>query len=285
MPGVIPLPKLPERDAGGHKGSFGTALLIGGSRGMSGAIALAGMAALRGGCGLTFLACPQSVLPLVAVQEPAYLTIPLAEDASGRLAFSAYTALQEQLDRSTAVGLGPGLGQSAELDQLVARLYREVPQPLVVDADALNALSRQPDLLADHAGPRIFTPHPGEMARLVQTTVQDVQENREVIAREFAQANRLVLVLKGQHSIITDGSRLAVNTTGNNGMATGGTGDVLTGLLTSLLAQEMAVYDAARVAVHVHGLAGDLAAAELGVRGLIASDLPRYLAYALKKLE
>ncbi|MCA8982885.1 MAG: NAD(P)H-hydrate dehydratase [Planctomycetaceae bacterium] len=280
-----PLPPLPPRDASGHKGSFGSVLLVGGSRGMSGAIVLAGLTALRGGCGLTFLACPRGIQPIVASAEPSYLTIPLPEDDAGKLTAAAIPALADGIDRATAIGLGPGLGQGVELDRLVSHLYRELPHPLVVDADALNALSRQPEILADCAGPRILTPHPGEMARLLGTTTRDVQENREVIAREFALENQCVLLLKGRETLVTDGTGLYVNPTGNQGLATGGTGDVLTGLLTSLLAQGMSPVAAAQMAAFIHGHAADLAVEQLGTRGLIASDLPRYIALALKEYE
>lgn len=282
---ILPLPALPKRPANSHKGTFGTALIIGGSRGMSGAATLAGTAALRGGSGLVFVACPESVYPIVAAAEPSYLTVPLSEDSAGQLSMTALADIKQQLDRCTAAGIGPGLGESENIDQLIGSLYTETPQPLVIDADSLNALARQPDLIAQHAGPRILTPHPGEMARLAQTTTQDVQENRESLARSFAREHNCIVVLKGHSTVVTDGEQLYLNSTGNSGMATGGSGDVLTGLMTSLLAQGMPPFEAAQLSVHLHGKAGDFAAEHLGTHGLIASDLPYYLAIALKDME
>jgi NAD(P)H-hydrate epimerase len=155
---------------------------------------------------------------------------------------------------------------------------------MVVDADALNALATQTARLTQHAGPRILTPHPGEFARLIGSDIPTVQSARQKLASEFAARHEIVVVLKGRGSVVTDGARTAVNATGNSGMATGGTGDVLTGLIAALLAQGMEPFDAARLGVRLHGLAGDLAAAELSEPGLIASDLPRYLPRAWREL-
>lgn len=282
---ILPLPSLPQRPASSHKGTFGTALIIGGSRGMSGAATLAGLAALRGGSGLVFVACPESVSPIIAAAEPSYLTVSLSEDSAGQLSMAALPAIKEQLDRCTAAGIGPGLGKSEKLDQLIGSLYTETPQPLVVDADALNSLANQPDIISDHQGPRILTPHPGEMARLAQTTTKDVQENRESLARVFAREHRCIVVLKGDGTVVSDGEKTYVNTTGNNGLASGGSGDVLTGLMTSLLAQGMQPFEAAQLAVYLHGKAGDFGAEHLGKHGLIASDLPYYIAIAMKDIE
>jgi NAD(P)H-hydrate epimerase len=168
------------------------------------------------------------------------------------------------------------LGRSQPLVEVVGQLYREVKQPMVVDADALFALARQPQLLAHPGGPRVLTPHPGEFGRL--TGRESIPNNeREMLARDFAQRTGVVLVLKGHRTVIADGEQLAINSTGNPGMATGGTGDVLTGIITALLGQGLSPYDAARLGVYVHGLAGDLAASELGEVSLIAHDLVDFL--------
>ena len=259
-------------------------IIVGGSRGMTGAVALAGLGALRGGAGLVYLAVPQGVQPTVASLEPAYLTIPLPDESNGRLSREAQLPLAEALAGQTAVAVGPGLGRSDGLDDLVRWLYTTVELPMVVDADGLNALATMPDALAHAPAPRILTPHPGEFARLIDGDVKTVQKDREKAATEFASQHGLVLVLKGHRTIITDGNRLAVNTTGNSGMATGGTGDVLTGLVTALLGQQMDAFEAAQLGVYLHGLAGDLAAKELSKPALIASDLPRYLGAAWKKV-
>ena len=190
------------------------------------------------------------------------------------------SVLAEQLEKATAIGLGPGLGQSDALTEFVGELYRTVKQPMVVDADALNALGQATGESCPRAGgPRVLTPHPGEFGRLIGRDKIPTDE-RESLAREFASRTACVVVLKGHHTVITDGTQLALNTTGNPGMATGGTGDVLTGIITALLCQQLSPYDAARLGCHVHGLAGDLAADELGEVSLIASDLMKYLPMA-----
>ncbi len=285
------LPDPPARPADGHKGTFGRVLIIGGSRGMSGAPCLSGLAALRGGAGLVAVAVPAGIVPIVAGVEPSYMTIPLPEDEEGRIAFDAWRTLRPHVERADAVAIGPGLGTSDGLRSLVQWLLETSAGPLVVDADGLNALSLLPALWEERsAGDSatrpawVLTPHPGEFARLTGRPAPSAPNEREQAAAEFAASRRVVLLLKGRHSIVTDGTRLAVNQTGNSGMGTGGTGDILTGLIASLLAQGMTAFDAAQLGSHLHGLAGDLAAAELSEPGLIASDLPRYLGRAWLKL-
>jgi ADP-dependent NAD(P)H-hydrate dehydratase len=288
---VPTLPSVIERPADAHKGTFGRALIIGGSRGMSGAPALAGLGALRSGAGLVFVACPDRIVPIVAGIEPSYLTVPLPEDAAGRIASSAKKLIDEQAQLCTALAIGPGMGQSTGCSKIVLELFQKAPVPALFDADALNALAAAPKKTLDAPSskgrerpPRILTPHPGEFARLIKMRTEDVAADRESLAVNFARSAGVILVLKGQHTMITDGKRMAVNATGNSGMATGGTGDVLTGVITGLLAQGMPAFEAAQLGVHWHGLAGDLAAAELSEPSLIASDLPRYLGKAWREL-
>ncbi len=286
---VETLPVPPIRPADAHKGTFGRVLVIGGRRGMSGAPSLAGLGALRGGAGLVFVAVPSEVLPIVAAIEPSYLTIPLATDEKhGCLSAEGLTGLRKACEGKDAIALGPGLGESHGVAAIVAALFAELPQPMVVDADALNVLASSggvgrpaPNAVA---GPRILTPHPGEFARLIGSDIATVQSQRAKLAAEFAAAHGVIVVLKGQGTVITDGDRVAINRSGNSGMATGGTGDVLTGLIAALLAQGMPPFEAAQLGTHLHGLAGDLAAAELSHPGMIASDLPRFLTQAWQKL-
>ena len=282
-PNQTSLPRLPERLADAHKGDFGLALIVGGSRGMSGAVGLAGMAALRGGAGLVRLAVPGGCLDTVAAFEPSYMTVALPGDSDGRITGSAYERIVALAEAATVVGLGPGLGRSAELDGLVGRLYQDLAKPMVVDADALNALATQPEILGQHAAPRILTPHPGEFARLVGKRLEG--HDRESAAVELAARCGVVIVLKGHHSLITDGQRRVHNTTGNPGMATGGSGDVLTGLIVALACQNLEPFEAAQLGVHLHGLAGDFAAAEQGEVSMIASDLVEFLPDAFEEVE
>ncbi len=273
------LPSAPVRPADAHKGTFGRVLVIGGSRGMSGAPSLAGLGSLRGGAGLVYVAVPSEILPTVAAIEPSYLTIPLATDEEhGCLSADGLNGLRTACEGKDAIALGPGLGQSRGVAAIVNSLFTELPQPMVVDADALNVLASQ-----KAAGPRILTPHPGEFARLIGSDIATVQSQRAKLAAEFAANHGVIVVLKGQGTVVTDGDRVAINRTGNPGMATGGSGDVLTGLIASLLAQGMPAFEAAQLGAHLHGLAGDLAAAKLSQPGLIASDLPRFLAQAWQR--
>jgi NAD(P)H-hydrate epimerase len=269
---VTEVPRLPPRPADANKGNFGHVLVVAGSRGMSGAAVLCASAALRGGAGLVRLAIPASLLPLVAPANPCYMTVPLPEDGDGRLALAARHDLIEQTRWATTAAVGPGLGQSPDLSALLKSLL-EQKIPLVLDADGLNNLAGHLDLLRGRGAPAILTPHPGEFARLTGSDIAAVQADRSGQARRFAAAHGVVLALKGQGTVVTDGTRLYVNTTGNPGMATGGTGDVLTGLTAALLAQGLEPFAAAQLAVFVHGLAGDRARDELGETSLIASDL------------
>ena len=279
-----PLPELAPRPAESHKGDYGRALVVGGSRGMAGAIALAGRATLRSGAGLVTLAVPHVAQQVVASFEASYMTHGLADNGS-HLDRSAAEEIIPLAKTSTAVALGPGLGRSAALTELVQRLFHQIDRPMVVDADALFALAARPEVLALPGGPRILTPHPGEFARFLG---QRIDAARRVEAAA-AQANRdathqTVVVLKGHGTIVTDGSRFSVNQTGNAGMATGGSGDVLTGVIVGLLCQGLKPFEAARLGAHVHGLAGDLAAEELGQVALMASDLIDYLPSAFQLL-
>jgi NAD(P)H-hydrate epimerase len=216
----------------------------------------------------------------VAGFEPSYMTVPLPSDAEGRIAKSAQPKIAGL--RCTTIGCGPGMQRSNDIDQLVAWLYQESPLTMVVDADALNALAAQPDILPIHAGARIVTPHPGEFARLLGIEKLDPSEPAQR-ATEFARQNNVVVVLKGHRTIVTDGQQKTyVNETGNPGMATGGCGDVLTGIITALAGQGLTPFEAAQLGVRIHGRAGDLAAAALGETSLIASDLVRYLPEAFK---
>ena len=276
-----PLPCLPQRAPGAHKGDFGLAVVVGGSRGMAGAVALAGMAALRGGAGLVRLAVPDVCLDAVAGFEPSYMTVALPSDRAGRISLCAREKLAQSLAPATVVACGPGLGRSLGLEVLVAWLYTHLPQPMVVDADGLNALAARPEVLTRPGGPRILTPHPGEFARLVGGG-QVPAEERLAKATDLAALCGVIVVLKGHRTLITDGRRHAINTTGNPGMATGGSGDVLTGLIAALACQGLSPFDAARLGVHLHGLAGDLAAEQLGQEAMIASDLIRCLPEAIK---
>ncbi len=278
------LPILAPRAAASHKGDYGRALLIGGSRGMAGAIALSGMAALRSGAGTVTLGVADCCLETVASFEPACMTAPLACDSKGRLVVAAKDDLVALAERATCIGCGPGLGRSPQITGLIAWMYQVLPQPIVFDADALDALAQKPEVLSEPGGPRILTPHAGEFQKLLGVD-RLPREELELRAGLMAVASKLVICLKGHRSLITDGQQATHNQTGNPGMATGGSGDVLTGIATALIGQGLPPFEAVRLAAHVHGLAGDLAAADVGQVSLTAGDLIRYLPAAFLQLE
>ncbi len=239
---------------------------------MSGAISLSGMGALRSGVGLATLAVPDLCLETVAALDPCYMTQPLPCDDDGRLVLAACEEICHLAEKATCVAIGPGLGRSEELTELVGRLYDTITQPMIVDADALNALASRSDVLDHPGGPRIITPHPGEFRRLAgaETLSLDTSPERAV---QLAADHGIVVVLKGHRTVVTDGDNTTFNETGNPGMATGGVGDVLTGIIAALVCQGLSPLDAARLGVHVHGLAGDLAVSDLGEIGMVAGDL------------
>jgi len=281
---VTRLPVLAPRPADSNKGTFGRVLVVAGSRGMSGAAVLCGSAALRGGAGLVKVAVPQETLPVVAAGNPCYLTAALPQDDNGRLAAQAEAELMALAQANDVVAVGPGLGQSDAITNLVLTLLTRFSRPIVVDADALNAVQGKVSALDDRTAPTILTPHPGEFARLIDTDVPTVQGRRQELAVRFAAEHRVVLVLKGHGTLVTDGRRVCHNQTGNPGLATGGTGDVLTGLIAALVGQKLESFAAAQLGVHLHGLAGDLAREELGEISLIAIDLLDYLPQAFRTL-
>jgi NAD(P)H-hydrate epimerase len=269
------LPTLPKRPADSHKGLYGTVLVLAGGRGMAGAAAMCGASCLRSGAGLVRVACSAEVQPTVAGFEPSYMTYPLACDADGLVRFEpARDALERWLGSADVLAVGPGLGQSEDVRKLVRWVVESVDLPTVLDADGLNGLVGQTEILERLGRPMVITPHPGEFARLVGQTTKDVQADREGQAVALARrSNHLVVVLKGANTVVTDGHRLYVNTTGNPGMSTGGVGDVLTGVIAALIGQKLPAFEAAQLGVYVHGLAGDIARDQNGEIGLIAGDI------------
>ena len=272
---------LPARPADGHKGTFGKVCLLGGSVGYTGAPVLCAGAAVRSGCGLVYLGVPECVWQIAAAKCLCAMPFPLPEK-DGALALSGEADFRRRAEGCDAVAIGCGMGRSADSDALTRRLLT-LPQPLVLDADGINALSGHIDTLSCRRGlTTVLTPHDGELARIGG----DMTAPRESSAAAFAARHGICLVRKGHRTVIAapDG-HLAVNTTGNDGMAKGGSGDVLTGLLTGLLAQGMEPFDACCAAVWIHGRAGDMAAEEKGRRGMTPADMIEKLPYALKEVE
>ena len=273
---------LPPRKEDGHKGDFGKLLVLGGSMGYTGAPYLAASAAVHSGCGLVYLGVPESIWAVEAQKCVSAMPFPLPE-TDGRLCLAALDKMQDKLKGCDVLALGPGLGRGKETEQLVHALLWQVKEPLVLDADGINALERHIDELSLRRGlVTVLTPHEGEFFR----AGGDLSRGRESGAAAYAARRGVYLVLKGRGTVVAapDG-RLAVNTTGNDGMAKGGSGDVLTGLLTGLLAQGMEPFDACCAAVWIHGRAGDMAAEEKGRRGMTPADMIEKLPYALKEVE
>ena len=282
-----PLHQLAPRAANSHKGDYGRVLIIGGSRGMAGAPALAGKAALRSGAGLVTVAVPRAIQSSVAAWEPSYMTLGLGDECNDELHLEICNGLFVTAKNMSAIAIGPGLGLAPGTASLVQTLYGSIEGPMIVDADALNAISQRPELLQSPAGWRILTPHPGEFQRLSGANCAEHLAERAEQAAAICRRDptgKTFVVLKGHQTIVADGQHYAVNATGNPGMATGGTGDCLTGVIAAFVAQRMTPWDAARLGTHVHGLAGDLAAAALGQVSLVASDLIDYLPAAFKAI-
>lgn len=267
-----------------NKGMYGHVLVIAGGRGKTGAAGLAGLAALRAGAGLSTVASAASAIPTIATYSPEIMTEPLAETADGAVSAASFDngSLERALKRKTVIAAGPGLGTHDETVRLLERLVRESKVPMVLDADALNGLAGG-DFGAG-AGPRVLTPHPGEMSRLTGRSTDDIQKDRVAVARTFAEQHHLTLVLKGDRTVIAFPSgQVWINPTGSPAMATGGTGDVLTGLTAGLIAQSPDdVESAVLAAVWLHGRAGELGAADVGEKPMIATDLFRYLPEAMR---
>jgi len=277
--------KLKPRAVDGHKGDYGKVCIIAGSVGMSGAAALAGRAALRAGAGLVRVATAKNALAIVASIEPSYTTIPLAEDKAGRISAKAISTILDAVSENDAMAFGPGVGISGELRTVVGTLIEQEKLRLVIDGDGLNNLSKLTDWPSKVKAKVVLTPHPGEMKRLWLGLFREpLPSDRQEQAMRLAQHTKAVVALKGAGTVVTDGERVYVNKTGNPGMATAGSGDVLTGAITALIGQGLSNFDAAVLGVYVHGLAGDIAAEKLGQVSVMATDILDALSEAFKRM-
>jgi len=281
---VIDPPRLPRRAARGHKGTFGKVLVVAGSRGMSGAAALTARAALRSGAGLVQVACPAEVQAVVAGAFPAYTTFGIRQHADGSFGDGAAEAVLELATAADVVAIGPGLGRAPGTQALVRELLARCDKPIVLDADGLFAVSPFVEEY-ERTAPTILTPHAGEFARLTGAPAPESDEDRAKAAVTFARHANCSLLLKGPGTLVSDGGRLYINRTGNAGMATGGSGDVLTGVIAALVGLGLSAFDAAALGAWVHGRAGDVAATALGQTALTAPDLIEYLSHPFRELE
>jgi ADP-dependent NAD(P)H-hydrate dehydratase / NAD(P)H-hydrate epimerase len=279
-------PLIGPRPLDANKGSFGHVLVIGGSVGKAGSVAMAGMAALRSGAGLSTVATPKSVLATVAGFHPEVMTEPLDETDAGTISSRASERVDALIKGKTVSAVGPGISRNPETSEFARSLVMKTKTPLVLDADGLNAFEGRAGELNGKGRTLVITPHPGEMARLTGSTVDAVQGDRINVARTFAREHELIVVLKGHRTLIAqpDGT-VWVNTTGNPGMATGGTGDILTGMASGLIAQNPeCVAEAVIAGVYLHGLAGDVARESVGEHSLVATDLVKSLPEAFRRV-
>lgn len=268
---------LPDRDADAHKGNFGKILLLCGSRGYTGAAALAAMGALRCGAGLVYLGVPEGIYTIEAVKLTEAIVFPLPDD-DGSLSDLAVDKILQMLPQMDAVLIGPGLGQSDGTLTVLKTVLAKFTGPVVIDADGINLLAGHIDLLRGRAASTILTPHEGEFSRIAGQACKD----RVAEARAFAADNQVILLLKGHRTVITDGATCYINQTGNPGMAVGGSGDVLAGMITALLGQGVAPLQAAACGAWLHGAAGDICEKEIGQYGMLPTDMLQVLPRLLK---
>lgn len=276
---------LPEREPGSHKGDYGHALLVAGSPGKAGAAILAARAAVRAGAGLVTVGVPEPIVQTVDLGSIESMTLGLPAGASGQIADEAVGTVLDAAEGKAVLALGPGLGQEEETQAAIRRLVLDCPLPVVIDADGLNAFAGHAGDLTSRRAETVLTPHPGELGRLLGVSTAQIQEDRVAAARGAAEETGAIVVLKGHLSLIASGTAVFVNPTGNPGMATGGSGDVLTGLIAGLIAQGLDALDATVLAVYLHGLAGDLAAGRIGEIALAAGDLIELLPAAFAALK
>ncbi len=274
-----------KRDKNSHKGTFGRQLNICGSYLMPGAAVISALSALKTGVGLLKCAFPKSIYPVITSHLIQPLFKPLCENEDKTISMGAINDIFEELNWADSVAVGCGLGNNDDIHVIVSQIIKTSEVPVVLDADGINAVAPFIDILKDKKAPLIITPHPAEMARLVNEDVAYVQANRIDVARAFAKEYECIVALKGANTVVTDGTDVFVNTNGNAGMAMGGTGDMLTGMIGSFLAQGIAPIEAAKSAVFIHGMCGDIAAAELSQSGMTVNDMLHLLGALMSEFE
>lgn len=277
----IDLPVLKERLNNSHKGDYGKVGLIGGSKGMTGSILLSSMAALRTGAGLVYTLIPESISEIVEIKSLENIIIPIPEKGGGHFDISSVQKLKEEVPKFDAICFGPGVGRTDEMGMVLSNLL-QMGVKLVLDADGLNVLAENLEII-QHKGNLCITPHAMEMSRLIKKDIDYINENRLDVAMLFSKLYNIIVVLKGHETIVTNGESYYINKTGNPGMATAGSGDVLTGIITALAARGYDLFEAAKLGVFLHGLAGDYAAIKYGQDSLIARDIIDFLGSAIQK--
>lgn len=276
--------KISLRQKDSHKGDYGKVFVVAGSRGMTGAAFLCSQGALLSGSGLVTNGIPKSLNYIMETKFTEVMTLSLPETKNGSLSFEAEKNILDFSKKCDVIAIGPGLGRRAEVYKLVREIVKTLKTPLVLDADGINAFEGKMDLLKKHKAKIVITPHPGEMARLIGKEISEVQSDRVGTAKKAAKLTDSVVCLKGHATVVADpAGNTYVNETGNSGMATGGTGDILTGMIASFIGQGIDVFSSAVIGVYLHGLAGDIATDKKGPFSMIASDILTYLPEAFKK--
>ena len=274
----------PRRKPDTHKGDYGHIFILAGSLGLSGAAVLCANSAMRSGAGLVTLGVPEGVYSIIAKKAyPEVMVRPLVETKDKTLSLKAYPAIMSLIEKTDVLAIGPGLSRNPQTQKLIRRIISNIHKPMVIDADALNALSGNLEILRINPNLKILTPHPGEFSRLSGAPRVYIQKNRETLAKKFACDYNIILVLKGHHTVVASADKVYVNKTGNPGMATAGSGDVLTGIISALLGQGLDGFSAAKTGAYLHGLAGDLAARKKTQPGIIASDIIENIPAAIKR--
>ena len=276
---------IPRRSQYAHKGDSGKVLVIAGSTGLTGAAVLASHAAQRSGAGLVTLGIPETLNNIMEVRLTEEMTLPLADIGDGRLSYRCIEKLKNELNKFDVIAYGPGLGRGSDIYKITEWLLHNSSIPMIIDSDGINSLAGNIDLLSKAVCPVILTPHMGEMARLTGLSIENIQKDRINVLKEYCDKYKCTIVLKDWRTVVcTNEGHIYINTTGNQGMASGGTGDVLTGIIASFAGRGMSPEDSATAGVYVHGVAGDLTALEKSMEGMIAGDIVENLPYALKNI-
>jgi NAD(P)H-hydrate epimerase len=279
------LGRILKRKAKSHKGDFGHVFIIAGSRGLTGAACLAAQACLVSGAGLVTVGIPESLNQIIECKLTEAMSLPLCQTRQASLSLSCFEEIKKFAQKTDIMLIGPGLSQNKQTQLLIRKVISKIDLPTVIDADAINALAANPEVLKKRSAATVITPHPGEMARLLGLDIGGVQKNRRTLAKKLATMYNIVTILKGYQTVVAGSqNKMFVNNTGNPGMAKGGSGDVLTGIIAAFMAQGLTAFDASMLAVHVHGLAADHAVKKIAKVSLLATDIIASLPVVLLNL-
>lgn len=273
-----------KRKKNSHKGDFGRSLIIGGSRGMTGSMFLSSRACIKSGAGLIYTLVPEMLENIMSIKLTEEIIKIAKDDGKGHFIDKSLKDILNHVKGMDAIAIGPGMGRNSSNAYILEELIKNIEVPMVIDADGINALSKNKDILLNKNSEIIITPHPGELSRLIDVSIEEIQENRVFYSKYISRKYNIVIVLKGHHTIVCSKDDIYINYTGNPGMATAGSGDVLTGIITSFVAQGMKGFDASKLGVYIHGLAGDLAKNKKGEYGMMASDILENIPYIIKMI-